>query len=113
MHEYSIAASLLRMVEGRARAAGAGRVVNVRVRVGAGAGVELDLLRTAWEFVRATRLCRDADLVVEAVPARWVCALCGGPIEAGAALRCLRCDVAARLAAGDELVLDRIEIERG
>ena len=113
MHEYSIASSLLRMVEERARAASARRVVGVHVRIGASAGVEVDLLRTAWDVVRETALTRDAVLVVEEVPARWVCALCAAPIAAGAVLRCPQCDVAARLDGGDDLMLDRIELERG
>ena len=112
VHEYSIAAALLRMVERRAREADAIRVLKVDIRVGASAGVELDLLRTAWAGVSAGGLCAQAEFVVNCVPVRWVCALCRTRIEAGAPLRCVACDVAAVLEEGDELRLDRIELER-
>jgi hydrogenase nickel incorporation protein HypA/HybF len=112
VHEYAIASSLLRMVEERARAAGARRVLRVVVRIGAEAGVEIDLLRTAWEGVRETPVSGGAELEVNCVPVRWVCALCRAPIEAGGALRCPECDVAAVLDGGGELLLERIELEK-
>jgi len=113
VHEYAIAASLLRMVEERAREAGAQRVVRVEVRVGAQAGVEVDLLRTAWEGIRNTALSAGARLEVNCVPVRWVCALCRTPLASGGPLRCSDCDVAAVLDGGGELLLERIEFEVG
>lgn len=112
MHEYSIAMGLLRMVERHAREADAERVLAVEIRVGAQAGVELDLLRTAWETVRVRGPCAQAELVVRCVPVRWVCALCRTPVPDGGALRCAECDVAAVLEGGDELLLERIDLER-
>jgi len=112
MHEYSVAMALLRMVEGRAREAGATRVLRVEIRMGASAGVELELLRTAWSGVRAEGLCAEAALVVNCVPVHWVCALCRTPLGDGEPLRCAECDVAAVLEGGDELLLERIELER-
>jgi hydrogenase nickel incorporation protein HypA/HybF len=112
MHEYSLAQSLLRMVEEQARAAGATRVLRVVVRVGGAAGVEPALLETAWGVVRETPVCAASELALDLVPERWVCALCRTPIAAGAELRCGACDVAAVLDGGDELLLARIEVER-
>lgn len=112
MHEYSLATSLLRIVEDEARAAHGVRVVRVLLRVGSGGGVEPDLLRTAWEAVRETDLCREAALDVEIVPERWVCALCHARIAPSAVLHCAACDAPAVLDGGDELVLQRIEVER-
>lgn len=111
VHEYAIAASLLRMVEERAREAGAQRVLRVEVRVGAQAGVEVDLLRTAWEGVCDTALCAHAALQVNCVPVRWVCALCRTLLPTGGPLRCPACDVAAVLDGGGELLLERMEFE--
>lgn len=112
MHEYGLAASLLRMVLTRARAGGAARVLRVEVRVGAAAGVEVDLLETAWRNVRKGTPCEGATLHVHAVPARWSCALCRIPVAEDSALRCPECGFPAVMEGGDELLLERFEIER-
>ena len=111
MHEYSIASSLLRMAEEQARAHGATRVLRLELRVGELAGVELPLLESAWSLVREGTLCDGVGLAVRPVALRWECSRCAEAVEPGLPLRCPRCEVPARLAAGDELVLDRIEME--
>lgn len=111
MHEYSIASSLLRMAEEHAQKHGAKRVLRLEISVGELAGVEVGLLETAWGLVRQRSICGSAELRVRALPARWECARCSGAVERGLALRCTRCDQPARLAAGDELLLERIEME--
>jgi hydrogenase nickel incorporation protein HypA/HybF len=112
VHEYGIAASLRRMVEAEARAVGARRVVRVEIRVGDAAGVERELLVTAWEQVRAGGLTDGAELRILAVPARWVCGLCRTPVAHDGPLRCDACGIGAVLEGGDDLFLDRLEIER-
>ena len=112
MHEYGIAASLVRMVETRARAAGARRVVRVEIRVGASAGVEVDLLATAWKGVREGSLCAEAILVVHRTPIVWMCALCRTPVAETGPLRCPECGYPAVLEGGDDLQLERFDIER-
>jgi hydrogenase nickel incorporation protein HypA/HybF len=112
MHEYGIAASLRRMVEAEARAVGARRVVRVEVRVGDAAGVERDLLATAWTQVRAGGVTDGATLEIVAVPARWVCGLCRTPVGKDGPLRCEACGIGAVLDGGDDLSLDRLEVER-
>lgn len=112
MHEWSIAASLRRMVEERARAERAVRVLAVAVRVGDAAGVDAGLLATAWEGVREGGLVDGASLALERVPARWACALCGRDVDATGPLRCNACDAPAVLAGGEDLHLVRIELER-
>jgi len=111
MHEYSVASSLLELVEKQAREHAAERVVAVHVRIGALSGVEPDLLRTAWELVRERSLAAGAALRLEAVPARWACSRCAAPVAPGLVLRCADCGEPGRLAAGDELLLARIEME--
>ena len=110
MHEYSIIQSLVDSVEaavGEREAA----VHCVEVRIGDMAGVDCELLSRAFEVFRAGTICENATMVIDRVPARWECPKCAAPIPAGAVLRCARCSEPARLAGGDEIILQRIEVE--
>jgi hydrogenase nickel incorporation protein HypA/HybF len=111
VHEYGIASSLLRMAEEHARKHDAARVVRLEVRVGELSGVEVPLLETAWSLVRERSVCAGADLDVQCVPVRWACPRCEMELAPGARLGCPDCGVPARLEAGGELFLDRIEME--
>jgi hydrogenase nickel incorporation protein HypA/HybF len=111
MHEYSIASALLRMAEQEAAKHAAERVVRLELRLGELSGVEPDLLETAWSLVRERSICDGVDLVIERVAARWVCSRCAHVIERGALLGCPECGSRAELECGDELMLDRIEME--
>jgi hydrogenase nickel incorporation protein HypA/HybF len=111
MHEYSIASALLRSAEEHARKHDAQRVVRIEIRIGEAAGVEVPLLETAWSLVRERSLCDGVDLTIERVSAHWQCAECESPIPAGERLACPRCGGRASLTSGDELMLDRIEME--
>lgn len=111
MHEFSIVRALIERVESEARDRRALGVRRIRVRIGELAGVEADLLARAYTLLREPTLCRDAALDVEQVPVRWECPRCMAAIGAGEVLCCHDCGVAARLVAGDEIVLDRIEME--
>jgi len=111
MHEYSIIQSLVDSVEAAVGVREGAIVHRVEVSIGELAGVDCDLLATAYEVFRAGTMCERAPLTIDRIPARWVCPRCGGAIEAGAVLRCTTCDEAARLAAGDEIILKRIEVE--
>jgi hydrogenase nickel incorporation protein HypA/HybF len=111
VHEYAIARALVERVEVEARARGARAVRAVGVRIGSLSGVEPDLLAGAYELCREGTSCADAPLAVERVAAAWACSACGRPIAAGEVLRCAACGAAARLLGGDEIVLERIEVE--
>lgn len=111
MHEYSIVRALLDEVERRAQSHRAAAVRRIRVSVGELSGVEVPLLRTAYEAFRARTLCAGAPLEVQAVAARYDCPGCGRGFARGERLRCPACALPARLAAGGEIVLERIEME--
>jgi hydrogenase nickel incorporation protein HypA/HybF len=119
MHEYSIIQSLVDSVAAAvgSRSGAAGNapvnavVHKVNVAIGELAGVDCTLLATAYEVFREGTLCERAALTIDRVPARWECPGCGAPITPGAFLRCALCGQPARLAAGDEIVLQRIEME--
>jgi len=111
MHEYGIVRALLDRVSSEAEARGATAVHSVEVRIGELAGVEPDLLATAFEAFRETTICAGARLEIRPVTARWECPACGDEVARGAVKQCGRCRKPARLASGDEIVLERIEME--
>ncbi len=111
MHEYSLVQDLFDQVAAQARARGAAAVRKVTVGVGELAGVDPDLFATAFETFRAASPFPEAQLVIHRVEARWVCSKCTRPIARGAVLRCVECDGPGHLETGDELVLERIELE--
>ncbi len=111
MHEYSLVQALMDRVEQEARARNATAVHRLSVRIGSLAGVEKDLLRSAYELCREGTVCAGAELLIEPVEARWACGGCGRTVAPGEILTCPDCGSPARLAAGDEIVLDRIEME--
>jgi hydrogenase nickel incorporation protein HypA/HybF len=110
MHEYSIVAALVETVGEIARARG-GEVRRVHLRLGELAGVDRALLETAYETFRERTVCAGAALVVHPTPAQWCCKSCRQPIERGAVLRCRDCGAPAHLVEGDDLVLERVELE--
>jgi len=112
MHEYSIVQSLLDKVESEAAAHGATTVHRLWVKIGEMSGVETSLLRSAYETFTERSICAGAELEIVPVAARWGCPGCRTELAAaGGALRCGDCGGPARLTAGDEIVLERIEME--
>ncbi len=111
MHEYSLVQALLERVEEKARALHASTVHRITVRIGPLAGVEAVLFANAYEMCRAGTLCAAAELAISGEPVTWSCPSCGIELPAGERLVCPRCGSPARLASGDALVLERIELE--
>jgi hydrogenase nickel incorporation protein HypA/HybF len=111
VHEYSIVQALVERVDAEARARRATAVHRLSIRVGELSGVEVQLLTTAYETFRERTICERATLDVELVPARWECPACGSAIGRGERLTCRACAAPARLVQGDEIMLDRIEME--
>lgn len=111
MHEYSIVQALISQVEDQARRHGATSVGRIELRIGELSGVEVELLRTAFEVLRERSLCAGAELAIELVPATWTCPTCALLLQTGARLQCPECRAPARLTEGDEIVLQRLEME--
>ena len=111
MHEYSIVSALIGQVEGQVAARRATAVRRVEVAIGELAGVEVELLKTAYTTFRERTVCERAEMSVRTVEARWECPRCGRAFAKGERLRCDACGRPARLAAGDEIVLERLELE--
>ncbi len=111
MHEYSIVQALIERVQAEATANSAVSVHRLSVRIGELAGVEPTLLATAYDTFREGTICSGAELAITYVRAHWECPHCKRAIVHGATLQCPVCEVAARLEGGDEIILDRIEME--
>lgn len=111
VHEYSIVASLIDRVQQEAEAHAAARVHRLHVKIGELSGVELDLLKTAFDTFRERTICDGAELSIETVTPVWSCPGCSRDIERGSILRCETCGRPARLVRGDEIILERIEME--
>ena len=111
MHEYSIVSSLLDRVDDAAREQGATAVHRIRVQIGELSGVETGLLQEAFSMVRDHTLCAGAELEIIAIAAQWRCSACDRQVAAGERLSCPECRSPARLAHGDEIVLERVELE--
>jgi hydrogenase nickel incorporation protein HypA/HybF len=111
VHEYSVVQALLEKVEAEARRHGAVAVHAVVVRLGELSGVEPALLSSAWELVREETVCANATLTLERSAAAWTCSACGYRPRPGESLLCAACGVPARLESGDEILLERVELE--
>jgi hydrogenase nickel insertion protein HypA len=111
VHEYSLIQALVQRVETEARSRAAVSVQRLAVRIGEYSGVDVELFKTAYLTFRERTVCEGADLDVEVVPVQWACERCGAPIGLGQPLRCPVCQSPAHLVAGDEIILDRIEME--
>lgn len=111
MHEYSIVQALVTQVEEQARKHKASAVHSLELRIGELSGVEVGLLKTAYDLFRAKTVCENAELRVVSVKACWACRACGTEIATGGPLRCPVCGESARLVSGDEILLERLELE--
>jgi hydrogenase nickel insertion protein HypA len=111
MHEYSIIQALFDQIEHVASDRRAVSVRRVHVRIGHAAGVDVQLLRTAYDTFRVRTICDGAPLDIEEVPERWSCPGGLGDIPKGRPLTCRTCGQPARLLSGDEIILERLELE--
>jgi hydrogenase nickel incorporation protein HypA/HybF len=110
VHEYSLVRAMVDRVEQEARARNATAISRLAVSIGAMSGVEPELFASAFSLCREGILA-GAELCIRRSPAAWQCPRCGGAIPPGAVLRCAACGVPARLARGDEILLEQIDME--
>lgn len=113
MHEMSIVAGLVEVLEEKARQAGAMRVTAVKLRIGEMSGVVPELLTSAFEVYQKGTIAEGAALEMEIVPVRPRCRSCGGTSwreEEG--FLCAACGSRdLEIVEGRELILERLEVE--
>lgn len=111
MHEVSLVQALFDQADRAIAPHPPATVCLLKVRIGELAGVDPELFRIAFDGCREERGYAAAALEVVWESAAWRCRACDAPIPAQGPLRCAACDSEARLAAGGDLLLDRVELE--
>lgn len=115
MHELSVCNALLEQVERVAAENGGGRVTRIQLCIGPLSGIEVPLLENAWPIAAAGSIAVDAELAIDAAPVSVRCTSCGAVTAAAAnRLLCGACgDFRTRIESGDEMLLQRVELETG
>ena len=98
-------------MEQEAHAYDGAQVHRLHVKIGELSGVELDLLKTAFDTFRERTICHAAELTINTVAPAWACPSCERDVARGSILRCDECGRPARMIRGDEIILERIEME--
>ncbi|HET7540325.1 MAG TPA: hydrogenase maturation nickel metallochaperone HypA [Polyangiaceae bacterium] len=111
MHEVSLVHALFDQVDRALAEHPRARLREITVRIGALSGVESELFRTAFDGTRQERGYPDTELAIEHEELAYECAECGAGVLPGQELRCDACAGRAQLTRGDELVLQRLELE--
>ena len=113
MHELSVCNALLGQLESIARDHPGSLVSGIVLRIGPLSGVESDLLRRAWPLAAAGTVAAGADLAIEQAEVVVRCSECDAEsIVRPNRLLCTRCgDFRTRIVSGDELILQRVELE--
>lgn len=113
MHELSICASMLDQLEAIAREHGGGSFRRIEVSIGPLSGVEGYLLRQAFEVARVGTLAERAELVLRHSDVRVRCEACDAESTVPPnRLLCGSCgEWRTRVVAGDEMLLQRVELE--
>ena len=113
MHELAICHSLMDQVVSIAEERNSSRVVSIIVGIGALSGVESQLLKNAYPFASAGSVAEKAELIIESLPIRVRCDVCGSESEVlPNKLICKQCgDWHTTLVSGDELLLMSVELE--
>ena len=113
MHELSVCLSILDQVRSIAAERNADRVQRIELRIGPLSGVEADLLRSAWPMASAGTIAVDAELLIDEAAIVVRCSTCDTETPAVAnRLVCGKCgDFRTSVISGDEMILQRVELE--
>jgi hydrogenase nickel incorporation protein HypA/HybF len=113
MHELSVCQSLLNQVNNIAAEHHATAIEKIFLQVGPLSGVEPELLQSAFPIARAGSIAAEAELVIQQMPIQVRCKTCHAETTAKAnRLLCGECgDWQTELLSGDELLLERVEMQ--
>jgi len=112
MHELSITESMIAIVLETAREQKAKRVIKIELVLGRLSGVVGESLQFCFEVIKRETMARDAELVIEEIPARGTCMDCNASMEAGPYdFICRECGGPLEVAGGNELYVRAVELE--
>ncbi len=83
MHEMSIVAGVLKIVEDQARAAKATVINSIELEIGQLAGIEIASLQFCYEVAKKKTMAQDAELIVHSIPGRGHCPRCEKDFSVG------------------------------
>ena len=112
MHELSITRNVVSLVTERAQGR---RVTQVRLRIGRLAGIQVDAVRFCFDVCAEGTEVAGARLVIEDVPGRGECTVCGAVSPMEDFIGACGCEAGAplKVVAGEELLIVDIELEDG
>ena len=112
MHEFAVCQDMLQQIKAIAAEQQADAVDSVTVRIGPLSGIEAHLLSQAFPLAAAGTIAERAELIIEALPIRVKCQICGAESDAKAnRLICGECgDYHTQLLSGDEMLLASLEL---
>lgn len=113
MHELSICQALIEQVVQIADEHHAVRVTDIYLTIGPLSGVEPHLLEQAFPFAAVDTVAEKARLTIDKSPVKVYCEDCGKEtIVAANKLLCGECGTwQTELIGGDEMILQRVELE--
>lgn len=113
MHELALAKGIIDIVSSEQRRQGFERVRKIKLRVGELSGVVPECIREFFPIAAADSPARDAELVIESVPAVFLCLSCGyegAPDRKNAC--CMSCgSTDVKLTAGREFYVESITVD--
>lgn len=113
MHEYSVTENILNIACKHAANANAKRVTDIHITIGQLSSIVDDSVQFYWDIISKDTICEKATLHFNRIPAEIMCLACGNtyPIKDGLTA-CPECSsVRIKVIAGEEFLLDSIEIE--
>jgi hydrogenase nickel incorporation protein HypA/HybF len=114
MHELAVTESLLKTACEFAENNQANRVLSLNIIIGELSSIIDESVQFYWDMITENTLCHKAVLNFEKRPAKLRCRSCGNEfILDGELIPCPLCgSMQLNVQAGDEFLLDSIEIER-
>ncbi|MEN4042892.1 MAG: hydrogenase maturation nickel metallochaperone HypA [Anaerolineaceae bacterium] len=114
MHELAVTESILNITLRYAQQAEASRVTHIYIVIGRLSSIVDDSVQFYWDMISENTICAGAKLHFDRRPAKMTCQDCGMIYELEAELvLCPQCGSArVKVSAGDEFLIDSIEIEK-
>ena len=112
MHEMSLMAGVFEIIENILAQHDVKRVTKVKLKVGELTNAEPSALKMAFAAYAQGGVCEGAELEIERVPVRGRCPQCDREFAVpGHLFLCPHCERNLQIIAGDELLLESLEVE--